>query len=176
MRRRLVRSLCSAHHTNHAKYSHKFNREYSTRNHPLEWAVMSKYFINSMKNRLCYSWWLDKMCGERRKKNELGEEYCWHKEWVDNIKIHYSSQFISTIHTFFVRNCAKIILNMNIIKRNYSGKCHTSTIITHDKKRKTTEKKLVNQIEMGKKCSNRKMQDTRKKKERNEVCDLANGE
>lgn len=53
---------------------------------------------------------------------------------------------------------------MNIIKRNYSGKCHTSTIITHDKKRKTTEKKLVNQIEMGKKCSNRKMQDTRKKK------------
>lgn len=87
----------------------------------------------------------------KKEKNELGEEYCWHKEWVDNIKIHYSSQFISTIHTFFVRNGAKIILNMNIIKRNYSGKCHTSTIITHDKKRETTEKKASKPNRDGKK-------------------------
>lgn len=56
----------------------------------------------------------------RRRKDEAswtaGEEHCWHKETKDNIKIHYSSQFLSTIHNFRVEIGAKITLNMNVVK------------------------------------------------------------
>lgn len=71
------------------------------------------------KNQLCNSWWLNECGGEN--KNQLGEEYCWHKEPDDNIKIHYSSQFIYRLFIqFFGENCAKIILNMNIVMGYYT--------------------------------------------------------
>lgn len=46
-------------------------------------------------------------CGTKndgKEERKAGEEHCWHKETKDNIKIHYSSQFISTIHNFRAGN------------------------------------------------------------------------